>query len=44
VRVVWSPAALRQVARIYDYLIELNPYAAKQVLDELIGAGDVDFH
>jgi plasmid stabilization system protein ParE len=40
VQVIWSPSALRQVARIYDYLVELNPYAARQVVEELIAAGD----
>jgi plasmid stabilization system protein ParE len=39
-RIIWSPAALRQVGRIYDYLVELHPYAAKRVVDALILAGD----
>ncbi len=40
VLVVWSPAALRQVARIFDYLDELNPRAAAEVSASLIAAGD----
>jgi plasmid stabilization system protein ParE len=28
------------VPRIYDYLAELNPYAAKQVVGELMKAGE----
>jgi plasmid stabilization system protein ParE len=40
VLVVWSPAALRQVAGIVDYLDELNPRAAAEVSASLIAAGD----
>ena len=39
-RVIWSPAALRQVARAFDYLTDFNPGAAVQLLDGLIAAGD----
>ena len=40
VRVVWSPSALRQVARIFDYLLDFNPRAAAEVSQGLIAAGD----
>jgi toxin ParE1/3/4 len=40
VRVVWSPSALREVARILDYLFDFNPRAAAKVADGLIAAGD----
>jgi toxin ParE1/3/4 len=38
-RVVWSPAALRQVDRIFDYLEQFNPRAAETVTTTLIEAG-----
>jgi toxin ParE1/3/4 len=40
VRVLWSPAALRQVALASDYLADFNPRAAVQLLEGLIAAGD----
>jgi plasmid stabilization system protein ParE len=40
VRVVWSPPALRQVARAADYLMDFNPRAATELLAGLITAGD----
>ena len=39
-RVIWSPAALRQVARASDYLKDFNPRAAIELLEGLIAAGD----
>jgi toxin ParE1/3/4 len=38
--VVWSPSALREVAKIFDYLMAFNPQAAARVLNTLIAAGD----
>jgi len=40
VRVIWSPSALREVARVFDYLRDFNPRAAEQVAASLIEAGD----
>jgi toxin ParE1/3/4 len=40
VRVLWSPAALREVARASDYLTDFNPRAAVALLEGLIAAGD----
>jgi addiction module RelE/StbE family toxin len=40
VRVVWSPSALREILRIYDYLSDFNPRAAREVATELTAAGD----
>ncbi len=39
-QVIWSPSALRQVERIFDYLVEFNPRAAAEVANGLIAAGD----
>jgi toxin ParE1/3/4 len=39
-RVIWSPAALRQVARASDYLMDFNPRAAVELLEGLVAAGD----
>ena len=39
-RVVWSPSAVREVARIFDYLMDFHPRAAAQVSQALIAAGD----
>ena len=36
--VVWSPLALREVARVFDYLADFNPRAAAQVAGALIAA------
>ena len=38
--VIWSPSALREVARIFEYLADFNPRAAEQVAGALIAAGD----
>jgi toxin ParE1/3/4 len=38
--VIWSPSALREVAKIFDYLAAFNPQAAARVFDTLIAAGD----
>jgi toxin ParE1/3/4 len=45
VRVIWSPSALREVARATDYLMEFNPRAAIKLAEGLLSAGDglVDF-
>lgn len=39
-KVVWSPSALREVARVFDYLVDFNPRAARDVSAALIKAGD----
>ena len=39
-RVIWSPTALRAVARVFDYLVAFNPSAATFVIEELVAAGD----
>lgn len=39
-QVDWSPLALRQIARIFDYLHALNPRAAIEVSASLIEAGN----
>ncbi len=40
VKVIWSPSALREVARIFDYLADFNPRAALEVSTALTEAGD----
>jgi plasmid stabilization system protein ParE len=40
IRVVWSPTALREVARIFDYLVRFNPAAARKVANALMVAGE----
>jgi toxin ParE1/3/4 len=39
-RVIWSPSALREVARIYEYLVDFNPRAARAVMTALLETGD----
>ena len=39
-RVVWSPSALREVKRVFDYLRHFNPQAAAEVAAALVAAGD----
>ena len=39
-KVVWSPEALDDVARTYDYLEPLNPVAARRIAESLLIAGD----
>ncbi len=39
-RVIWSPSALRQIVRIFDYLEDFNPQAAAEVMAALIETGD----
>jgi plasmid stabilization system protein ParE len=39
VRVIWSPAALGDVGRIYDYIVSFNPGAAERLLRRLIEKG-----
>lgn len=39
-RVIWSPSALRQVERIFEYLVVFNPRAAEKVVAILIETGD----
>jgi len=39
-KVTWSPLALREVIRIFDYLSDFNPKAAKEVFTNLIETGD----
>jgi addiction module RelE/StbE family toxin len=38
--VLWSPSALREISRIFEYLHEFNPRAAAEVSEGLIAAGD----
>jgi addiction module RelE/StbE family toxin len=40
VRVIWSPAALREIEHIYHYIAQFNPRAAENVANELLTAGD----
>jgi toxin ParE1/3/4 len=40
VRVIWSPSALREVARATDYLMDFNPAAAVRLAEGLLAAGD----
>jgi len=40
VRVVWSPLAVREIARIFEYLFEFNPRAAEHVAHALVEAGE----
>jgi toxin ParE1/3/4 len=44
VKVIWSPSALREVARIFDYLAVFNPRAAMEVSVALTDAGDSLIH
>ena len=39
-RVIWSPSALREVARATDYLMDFNPAAAVRLAEGLLAAGD----
>ena len=39
-QVIWSPAALREIAGIYRYIAQFNPSAAAGLADELLSAGD----
>jgi toxin ParE1/3/4 len=41
VTVTWSPAALSDVARIYDYIASFNPAAAQRLARRLLDAGDL---
>jgi len=38
--VVWTEAALRQLAEIFDYWDALNPTAAGEIYDRLLEAGN----
>jgi toxin ParE1/3/4 len=38
--VIWSPSALREIVKIFDYLTVFNPQAAASVFNALISAGD----
>jgi toxin ParE1/3/4 len=38
--VIWSPSALREVLRIFDYLADFNPRAAAEVFSSLTETGD----
>jgi len=40
VQVIWSPAALREIAHIYSYIAQFNPHAAEQMVMEILAAGD----
>ena len=39
-RVIWSPAALRQIEQIYRYIARSNPRAAADMVRRIIGVGD----
>ncbi|HEU0156966.1 MAG TPA: type II toxin-antitoxin system RelE/ParE family toxin [Stellaceae bacterium] len=39
-RVIWSPAALREIAQIYRYITQFNPLAAGRVVNAILTAGD----
>ena len=39
-QVIWSPAALREIAQIYAYLAQFNPRAAETIARALLAAGD----
>jgi toxin ParE1/3/4 len=36
----WTTAALRDVARIHDYIADSNPHAAARVVQALLAAAD----
>ena len=38
--VVWAPAALREIAAIYNYIAMFNPGAARDMAEALLEAGD----
>lgn len=38
--VVWTRSALRGVWRAYDYIVDFNPLAARNMMDALLAAGD----
>jgi addiction module RelE/StbE family toxin len=40
VKVIWSPEALEDVGRTFDYLALLNPVAAKRVVESLFVAAE----
>jgi toxin ParE1/3/4 len=40
VQVIWSPAALREIAQIYAYIAQFNPRAAETLARALLMAGD----
>jgi len=39
-RVIWSPAALQDAARIYDYIALFNPPAAQRLAERLFEAAE----
>lgn len=39
-QVIWAPAALHDIDRIYRYIAAFNPAAAVQLTERLIDAGD----
>lgn len=39
-RVIWSPAALREIEHIYRYIARFNPRAAANMVNEIVAAGD----
>lgn len=39
-QVIWSPAALREIEHIYRYIAQFNPCAAKDMVMEILAAGD----
>ncbi|MBF0562243.1 MAG: type II toxin-antitoxin system RelE/ParE family toxin [Alphaproteobacteria bacterium] len=39
-RVIWSPAALADIGRIYDYISAFNPAAAAGLVREFKSCGD----
>lgn len=39
-RVIWTEPALDEIARVYEYLLDFNPRAAKRVAEGLHDAGE----
>ena len=39
-QIIWSPASLRDIAHIYNYIVQFNPRAAKSMVREILAAGD----
>ena len=39
-RVIWSPAALREIHHIYRYIAQFDPRAAEHMIMEILAAGD----
>jgi toxin ParE1/3/4 len=44
VQVIWSPASLRDIDHIYRYIAQFNPWAAENLVKEMLAAGDALEH